>query len=115
MIMNEVDAYIQQYPEELQEKLREIRAIIRETAPQASEKISWRMPTFYDNGNLVHYALHKAHIGFYPGANGVENFKSELSDYKYSKGAIQFPLNKPLPRELIKRIVAFRVAENTDK
>lgn len=113
--MNEIDQYILQYPLEFQQKLQEIRNIIKEAAPEATEKISWRMPTFYLNGNLVHFALHKTHIGFYPGAEGVEQFKSKLGDYKYSKGAIQFPLSKPLPKELITEIVKFRVGENSNK
>lgn len=111
---NEIDNYILQYPEELQIKLNEIRNLIRDTAPQATEKMSWQMPTFYLNGNLVHFALHKKHIGFYPGSSGIENFESELGEYKHSKGAIQFPLNKPLPTELIRRIVEFRIKENTE-
>ncbi|MDF2568174.1 MAG: hypothetical protein K0R90_1630 [Oscillospiraceae bacterium] len=113
--MNEIDQYIAQYSEELQEKLQEIRQVIREAAPEASEKISWQMPTFYLNGNLVHFAMNKAHLGLYPGASGVEHFESELGDYKHSKGTIQFPLNKPLPKELITKIVQFRVQENTKK
>ncbi len=111
---NEIDNYILQYPEELQIKLNEIRNLIRDTAPEATEKMSWQMPTFYLKGNLVHFALHKKHIGFYPGSSGVENFESELGEYKHSKGAIQFPLNKPLPTELIRRIVEFRIKENTE-
>lgn len=110
--MNEIDQYILQFPEELQLKLQEIRNVIKEAAPEATEKISWRMPTFYLNGNLVHFALHKTHIGFYPGPSGVENFKHKLDGYKNSKGAIQFPLSKPLPKELITEIVKFRVTEN---
>ena len=110
--MNEIDKYISQFPEELQVKLNEIRRIIKEAAPQATEKISWQMPTFYLNGNLVHFAMHKTHIGFYPGANGVEIYKNELDEFKHSKGAIQFPLNKTLPKELIQKIVRFRVEEN---
>lgn len=112
--MDEIEKYILQYPEEHQKKLKEIREIIRAAAPMASEKISWGMPTFYLKGNLVHFAMNKAHIGFYPGASGIENFESELGGYKHSKGAVQFPHNKPLPRELITRIVEFRVKENTD-
>ena len=112
-MINEIDNYIMQYPEEVQIKLNEIRNLIRDTAPEATEKMSWQMPTFYLKGNLVHFSLHKKHIGFYPGSSGVENFESELGEYKHSKGAVQFPLNKPLPRELIKRIVEFRVKENT--
>lgn len=110
--MNVVDEYIKQFPEELQERLQEIRLVIKEAAPMASEKISWKMPTFYLKGNLVHFAMQKSHIGFYPGASGVENFEDQLSEYKHSKGAIQFPLSKPLPKELITEIVAFRVKEN---
>ncbi|MEH6944606.1 iron chaperone [Bacillus sp. JJ722] len=113
--MNEVDQYISQYPEELQAKLQEIRHLIRKTAPMATEKISWNMPTFYHHGNLVHYAMNKAHIGFYPGASGVENFISQLGEYKHSKGTIQFHLNKPLPEKLITEIVKFRIEENTKK
>lgn len=113
--MNEIEQYILQYPQELQEKLQEIRRVIREAAPHASEKISWQMPTFYQNGNLVHYAMHKEHLGLYPGASGVEHFESELGKYKHSKGSVQFPLDKPLPKELITKIVKFRVLENTKK
>lgn len=113
--MNEIDQYILKYSEELQLKLQEIRNIIKEAAPEATEKISWQMPTFYLNGNLVHFAMHKSHIGFYPGPSGVEHFKDKLGEYKNSKGAIQFPLSKPLPKEIITDIVKFRVAENKNK
>lgn len=111
--MSVIEEYVQQFPEDSQIKLREIWQIIREAAPEASERISWQMPTFYLNGNLVHFALHKSHIGFYPGENGVKYFIDQLDGYKYSKGAIQFPLSKPLPQKLIADIVAFRVKENT--
>lgn len=110
--MNKIDEYIAQYPEDLQRKLQEIREIIKDAAPMASEKISWQMPTFYLNGNLVHFAMNKSHLGFYPGASGVENFENRLQEYKHSKGAIQFPLNQPLPKKLIVDIVVFRVKEN---
>lgn len=110
--MDEVEKYIAQFSDELQSKLQEIRQIIREAAPQASEKISWRMPTFYLNGNLVHFAMHKSHIGFYPGASGVEHFEDRLGEYKHAKGSIQFPLSQPLPAPLIQDIVKFRVEEN---
>lgn len=113
--MNVIDEYILQYPPEKQEKLHEIRQVIKEAAPEAQEKISWRMPTFYLNGNLVHFAMHKAHIGFYPGASGVEHFQNKLDGYQHSKGAIQFPLSEPLPRELITEIVRFRIKENSLK
>ncbi len=113
--MNVIEEYVSQFPEDKQEKLREIWQIIKDAAPEATERISWQMPTFYLNGNLVHFALHKSHIGFYPGENGVKYFTDKLSEYKYSKGAIQFPLSKPLPKELITEIVTFRVEENTKK
>lgn len=112
--MNTIDEYIAQFPPEVQSRLESLRKVIREIAPEAGERISWRMPTFTLNGNLVHFAAHKAHIGFYPGAGGIEAFKDKLSEYKSSKGAVQFPNNKPLPYDLIKEIVAFRVSENTN-
>lgn len=108
-----IDEYIKDFPKETQVKLNEIRDIIRNVIPKETiEKISWGMPTFYLNGNLVHFAAFKKHIGFYPGASGVENFLDKLEKYKTSKGAIQFPLDKPLPVGLIKEIVKFRVKEN---
>ncbi len=113
--MNEIDAYIAAFPAEQQAVLQEIRALIREAAPQASEKMSWKMPTFYLRGNLVHFAMNKAHLGFYPGASGVAHFVERLGEYKHSKGAIQFPLQKPLPKDLIQDIVAFRLAENLEQ
>jgi uncharacterized protein YdhG (YjbR/CyaY superfamily) len=108
-----IDEYIGSFPSDLQKKLIEIRRIIKKNAPDATERISYRMPTFYLNGNLVHFAGYSKHIGFYPTPNGIEAFKGEFKDYKYSKGAVQFPLDEPLPVDLIKRIVRFRVAENT--
>lgn len=110
--MNTIDEYIAQFPPEVQEKLAAVRNTIREAAPEATEKISWQMPTFYLHGNLVHFAAMKKHIGFYPGPSGVAAFAPKLTEYKTSKGAIQFPLNKPLPLDLIREIVTFRVAEN---
>lgn len=92
-----------------------MRRVIKESAPDAEEKISWRMPTFVLHGNLVHFAAHKNHIGFYPGSSGIDAFKDKLSEYKGSKGAVQFPIGKPLPYELISEIVKFRVAENTEQ
>ena len=112
--MNEIDAYIAQYPKDRQAVLQQMREMIREAAPEATEKISWRMPTFYINGNLVHFAMFKHHIGLYPGASGVAQFEAKLSEYKHSKGAIQFPLDKPLPKELIQEIVKFRLKENLE-
>ncbi len=109
-----VGTYIAQYPEELQKRLTELRNAIREAAPEAGEKISWGMPTFTLHGNLVHFAANKKHVGFYPGANGVAQFAHKLTDYGTSKGAIQFPLEKPQPLELVKEIVRFRVWENLE-
>lgn len=109
-----IDEYICIYPEEMQKLLEQIREIIKKAAPDATEKISWDMPTFYLYGNLVHFAIHKNHIGFYPGESGVANFEDKLKDYHTSKGAIQFPIDKPLPTQLITEIVKFRVKENTN-
>ena len=108
-----IDAYISTFPPEVQDVLRVLRSVIAAAAPDAAEKISYQMPTFVLHGNLVHFAVHKSHIGFYPAPSGVEAFKGELTEYHTSKGAVQFPLDKPLPYELIDRMVRFRVAENT--
>jgi uncharacterized protein YdhG (YjbR/CyaY superfamily) len=110
-----VDEYIGSFPTQIRSKLIELRNLIKQTAPDAEEKISYQMPTFYLNGNLVHYAAHSKHIGFYPTSSGIAKFKSELSSYKHSKGAVQFPLEEPLPLELIKKIVRFRLEENMKK
>jgi uncharacterized protein YdhG (YjbR/CyaY superfamily) len=110
-----IDEYISLFPKETQALLRRMRATIKEVAPGAEEAIKYQMPTFVLNGNLVHFAAYKNHIGFYPVPTGIEKFKKELSAYKTSKGAVQFPLDKPLPLDLIRRIVRFRVAENLTK
>lgn len=110
-----IDEYIKKSPPEIQELLKKLRKVIKESAPDAEEKISYQMPTFALHGNLVHFAACKNHIGFYPTPSGINAFKTELSEYKGSKGSIQFPLGKPLPYELICRIVKFRVAENISK
>jgi len=108
-----VDEYMNGFSTEIKEKLVEMRNIIKEAVPkETEEKIAWAMPTFYLKGNLCHFAAAKNHIGFYPGSSGVENFLHKLKDYKTSKGAIQFPYSKPLPKELIEEIVKFRVEEN---
>ncbi|MDF2903805.1 MAG: hypothetical protein K0S25_1443 [Bacillus sp. (in: firmicutes)] len=112
---NTIDEYIVQFPTEVQETLKTLRKVIKELVPDAVEKISYQMPTFALHGNLVHFAAHKNHIGFYPAASGIAAFKHELSEYKGSKGAVQFPINKPLPYELISEIVKFRAAENIKK
>lgn len=114
-IYETIDVYISQFPAEIQDTLNTLRKVIKEAAPDAVEKISYQMPTFALYGNLVHFAAFKNHIGFYPTASGIEAFKAELSEYKGSKGAVQFPKDKPLPYELISKIVKFRVAENMEK
>lgn len=107
-----IDEYIETFPVEIQKKLQEIRQTISESAPNATETISYQMPTFKLNGNLVHFAAYEHHIGFYPIPSGLEAFKEELSHYKTGKGSVQFPLDQPLPMDLIRRIVEFRVKEN---
>ena len=107
-----IDEYIAGFPGDIQKKLQEIRATIKSAAPDAQEKISYQMPTFYLKGNLVHFAAHTSHIGFYPAPSGIEAFKNELAAYKNSKGAVQFPINEPLPLDLIRRITIYRVVEN---
>ncbi|WP_135555383.1 iron chaperone [Paenibacillus cymbidii] len=109
------DEYISMFPPEIQTLLQKVRAVIKEAEPDAAEKISYQMPTFALHGiNLVHFAAFKQHIGFYPGANGIAVFKDELAAYKGAKGSVQFPLDKPIPYELIGRIVKFRAAENRE-
>lgn len=112
---NSIDEYILQFPPEIQRILKKIRDVIKKNAPEAEEKISYQMPTFYLNGNLVHFAAHKNHIGFYPTPSGIAAFENELSEYKRAKGSVQFPLDKPIPYELISKIVEFRVVENQKK
>jgi uncharacterized protein YdhG (YjbR/CyaY superfamily) len=107
-----IDEYIAGYPADIQGILQKIRAIIHEAAPEAQETISYQVPTFTLKGNLVHFAAFKQHISFFPASSGVENFKNELAAYKTSKGTIQFPLGQPIPYDLIRRIVLFRVQEN---
>ena len=110
-----IDEYVTTFPQDIQEILNKIRSVIKSAAPQAEEKISYQMPTFFLKGNLVHFAAHKKHIGFYPTPSGIDEFKNELSVYSFSKGAVQFPLGKPIPYDLIARIVRFRVGENLTK
>ena len=110
-----IDEYIALFPEEIQKILVQIRAVIREAAPEAVEKISYRMPTFHQKENLVHFAVMKNHIGFYPGAEGVAAFAAELGEYQTSKGAIRFHLGKAIPYPLIAKITRFRVRAVTPK
>ena len=110
-----IDEYIAGFQEDIKAILQEIRTLIQKTAPEATEKISYGMPTFYLNGNLVHFAAYKNHIGFYPTPSGLEAFKEEVSKYKHSKGAVQFPIDKPMPLELIVQIVKYRRLINLEK
>lgn len=110
-----IDEYITAFPLNVQEKLNEIRLAVRTAAPEASEKISYRMPSYAFNGMLVYFAAHTNHIGFYPFTSAIRAFNSELTPYHTSKGGIQFPYKSPLPLNLIKRIVDFRVKENLEK
>jgi uncharacterized protein YdhG (YjbR/CyaY superfamily) len=107
-----IDEYIRTFPKEVQKKLETIRKLIRKLAPEAQEKISYQMPTFYLNGNLVHFAAFKNHIGLYPTPSGISAFQEELSKYRNAKGSVQFPLDKALPLDLIGRIVKYRIEKN---
>ena len=106
-----IDDYISAFPAGTQKALREIRRAIKDAAPAAEETIKYGVPTFVLNGNLVHFAAFKNHVGFYPTPSGIAKFKDELSKYKSAKGSVQFPLDAPLPLRLIQRIVKFRVGE----
>lgn len=110
-----IDEYIAGFPKDVQEVLERIRATIREAAPEAKETINYQIPTFTLYGNLVHFAAFEKHIGFYPTPTGIEQFKQELSVYKGAKGSVQFPLDEPIPYDLISRIVKFRVKENLER
>ena len=107
-----VDEYLASFPKDIQGLLQQVRQAIREAAPEAKEAISYEIPAFKLNGNLVWYAAFKDHIGFYPRASGIEAFKEKLSAYEIRKGTVRFPFDKPIPLELIQEIVRFRVKEN---
>ncbi|MGE5812549.1 MAG: iron chaperone [Ignavibacteria bacterium] len=109
-----IDEYIKTFPEDVQKILQKIRETIKEAAPGAEEAISYQMPTFKLNGNLVHFAGYKNHIGFYPTPSGTEAFKKEIAVYRAGKGSVQFPIDKPIPISLIKKIVKFRVNESAE-
>ena len=108
-----IDDYLKACRPAVRKSLAELRATIRAAAPEASEKISYQMPTFYQRGNLVHFAAYESHIGFYPTPSAIRAFGKDLRGYKTSKGAIRLPLDAPLPLTLIAKIVKYRVAENT--
>ena len=112
---NSIDEYIATFPEDRQALLQAVRATIKAAAPDAVEVISYQMPAFAQHGNLVYFAGLKDHIGFYPTPSGIEAFQDELSEYRTTKGAVNFPVDQPLPLELISKVVRFRVAENLDK
>ncbi len=110
-----MDEYIARFPRNVRNVLEELRRVIRESAPKAEETISYGIPTFKLNGNLVHFAAHKNHVGFYPTPSAIEAFKKELSPFEQAKGTVRFPLDKPIPFNLVKKIVKFRVKENESK
>jgi len=109
-----IDEYIKTFPKDVRNILEKVRQAIKESAPSAEEAIRYQMPTFKLNGNLVHFAGYKNHIGFYPTPNGTEAFKKEIAVYRAGKGSIQFPIDKPIPISLIKKIVKFRVKESAE-
>ena len=110
-----IDEYIAGCPKNIQEILEKLRVTIRKAAPEAEETINYAIPTFTLNGNLVHFAAAKNHIGFYPAPSGIKAFKKELSVYEGAKSSIKFPIDKPLPLSLVSKIVKFRIKENLEK
>ena len=114
-VFTTIDEYIASLPDDVQKILEAIRATIKAAAPEAEEKISYQMPTFFLNGNLIHFAAFKNHIGIYPTPSGTQAFKDEIARYQGAKGSIRLPIDEPMPLELISRIVKFRVAENSTK
>lgn len=114
-ITKDIDEYVSRFPKDIQKRLQEMRTAIAMAAPNAIETIKYGLPTFEQDGNLVHFAAYQNHIGFYPAPAGIQAFKKELSKYEQSKGAIRFSLVEPLPLRLISKIVKFRVKENEEK
>ena len=110
-----IDEFIAGYPEDVQKVLKKVRAAIKKAAPRAEETINYGIPTFTLEGNLVHFSAFKKHIGFYPTPSGIEKFKKELSPYEGAKGSVKFPLDQPIPYDLITKIVKFRAEENLKK
>ncbi len=110
-----IDQYIEGFPEDVRKRLRDIRKTVKEAAPDATEKISYRMPTFFYHGNLVHFAAFAKHIGFYPTPTGITGFEAELAKYSGGKGSVRFHMDEPLPLDLIRRIAEFRYRENGGK
>jgi uncharacterized protein YdhG (YjbR/CyaY superfamily) len=110
-----IDEYIAGFDPKIQMTLNELRNFIKSEVPEATEKISYGMPTFYLNGNLVHFAAFKDHYGFFPSPSGIDKFEKELAPYRSGKGTLRFPLDKPIPWEIIKKVIQFRIKENVDK
>src|SRR5438034_10882303 len=110
-----IDEYIKTFPPDVQKTLEKMRRTIRKAAPSAEEAISYQIPTFKLNGNLVHFAAFKKHIGFFPTSTGTAKFKAELAGYKGAKGSVQFPLGQAIPYNLLVKIVKFRVKENLER
>jgi len=110
--MDTIDEYIKTFDSKIQKTLNEIRNFIKKEVPEATEKISYGMPTFYLNGNLIHFAAFKEHFGFFPGSSGIDAFEKELSLYRTGKGTLRFPMDKLIPWDLIKKVIQFRVKEN---
>lgn len=113
--METIDQYIQQFPDDIREKLTELRNVILKAAPEIVEKISYKMPAFHWKENLIYFAAYKNHLGIYPTSKPIEHFKEELKNYKCSKGAIQIPLNQEIPVELVKKIVLYRIEQVKNK
>lgn len=111
----DIDSFIADFPKETQKLLQQVRETIQKAAPEAQETINYGIPTFKLNGNLVHFSGYKHHIGFYPGAAGIKAFEKEIAKYKNAKGSVQFPLDQPIPFDLITRITKFRVQQNIEK
>jgi uncharacterized protein YdhG (YjbR/CyaY superfamily) len=114
-VYDNIDEYIGNFPKEVQEKLSQLRKTIHAAAPDAEERISYQMPTFWLRGNLVYFAAFKNHLGFFPTGSGIAAFQKESAGYTTGKGTLQFPLDRPLPLDLITKIVKFRVSENLRK
>lgn len=110
-----IDEYIALFPKPVQKMMQEVRKTISQAAPEAVECISYKMPTFKMKRNLVHFAAYKHHIGFYPGAGGIDAFQDEIKQYKNAKGSVQFPIDEPMPLELIKKVTTFRVKQEMER
>ena len=110
-----VDEYIATFPKNVQDILEKLRGVIKKSAPLAEETISYGMPAFKLNGILVYFAAYENHIGFYPTSSGIVAFKKELSAFKHAKGSVQFPIDRPLPFDIVRKIVQYRVKENLAK